>query len=382
MVEIITRDGKEYIAEKIFTARKPRSRVVLEKVNEIKEILAREPEFNESSYIQYQGIEKVEGEYCLFRKDEEELAPLADYLANGEVSIARALSWVLKQAELWQKAEEKGFTWELITLEYLRVTDEGEIKLINPVIGDIIARYRSDMEEIIDRDNYRAPEVIEGHEADTTSRIYNLGVIFYYLLTGKAPFAGENKTDIYDRIITSSLIEPRYINHEISAALNDVILQLLEPERDKRPDNWQKLIAVLNQVKGNCYAGEREQEENLRNSGRKIKLTRLKEKLHFFRRRHWKKTVVALLLIVALIIAGRTGQRPPVVTEETAPREVVEYFYESINENDVTKIQATTSLDLGNMERMLSESYVMQKMRKAYGDPEELEGEESIFGVE
>ena len=48
--------------------------------------------------------------------------------------------------------------------------------------------------------HYMAPEVIRQKPYDTKADIWSLGVIAYMLLTGKHPFSGETKGEIFDSV--------------------------------------------------------------------------------------------------------------------------------------------------------------------------------------
>jgi len=83
---------------------------------------------------------------------------------------------------------------------------------------------------------YLAPEQITEQRYSTASDIYALGVIFYELLTRQPAFPGDTPVDIIKQILEASPVPPQDYRPEISDALNDVILSMMEKDPAARPD--------------------------------------------------------------------------------------------------------------------------------------------------
>lgn len=384
----IEKNNQSYIAEKIFTEKEPRSRVRLDIIKQLQQKIEEFDTIKHKNFIDYEGVERIEGEYYLLTRGKVALTPISTYLTNNSISLSRFVKWIIDIAEVGRLAEKQGFDWKGISLAYLRVDEEGDIKLINPSILKIIEQYRRETEKVIAPENFKPPEVIEGSAWSETGRLYSLGVILYYLITDKPPFGDQDKTDIFDRIITSSVIAPRFINYQISIKLNNLIMKLLAKEKEERIQSWNELIKQLRQLykKDLVTAPEGIQQENEKKSKRVIKTTRWKEKLHFLFRRNYKLIAIGIIVVLGIIYTMFAGGSPQVVTEETSPRKVVKYFYQAINEKDVVKLDDTTTVDLENLERMVTESYVIEKMKQVYGqqykdEKARKEAAQKLFGI-
>jgi serine/threonine-protein kinase len=83
---------------------------------------------------------------------------------------------------------------------------------------------------------YLAPEQITEQKYSTASDIYALGVISYELLTRQPAFPGDTPVDIIKQILEASPVPPQDYRPEISDALNDLILSMMEKDPAARPD--------------------------------------------------------------------------------------------------------------------------------------------------
>ena len=93
--------------------------------------------------------------------------------------------------------------------------------------------------------SYAAPEQIsqEFGKADERTDIYQLGNVFYELLTGRLPFEG-NISQIYSSILTTQPIKPSEINSN-SKPVNDIIMKCLNKNKNKRYSSMGELIKEL-----------------------------------------------------------------------------------------------------------------------------------------
>jgi len=374
-------NNKKLIAEKIFQNKKPRSRVMLSTVKEVKRYIEKN-NIDNNNFINILDVKKINEEYYIITDKKEYSPTLLEKINKEEYELNRVVKWVKDALEIWNKFDKKEeYNFEL-KLNYFRIDKNNEVKIVNPFINKVIESYRYSQLENEHDEIYRSPDVINSGEYKAVDRIYNFGVILYYLTTKILPFQGDNKTEMFDKKMTNSFDQPRFLNPEISKSLNDLIMGMLNNSFKNKDlkDVIYRLDEIINNNKIKANKNELDENKNLSKS--KLKKNKRKQNIIFFFRHHWGKTLLAITVIAMFVGLGLLGGNPPVVTQETTPEEVVNYFYDSIDKKDPVVIDQTTVVDLNNLESMLTEGHVMETMRNAYSDlSEDEKREKKIFGI-
>ena len=374
-------NNKNLIGEKIFQNKKPRSRVMLSTVKDIEKTIENH-NINNSNFLNFLDVKQINGEYYIISDKKEYLPALLEKVKQENYNIKKAVKWIKEALEIWNNFESKEeFNFEL-KLNYFRVDSNNDVKIVNPFVNKVIESYRYKQLENEHDEIYCSPKVIKSGKFKAVNRIYNFGVILYYLTTKVLPFKGDNKTEMFDKKMTNSFDEPRFLNPEISKSLNDLIVSMLN-NSFKNKD----LIDVINRLNeiinnNNIKASQNVEKENKNLSKSKLKKNKRKQNIIFFFRHHWGKTLLVITIIGMFVGLGLMGGNPPVVTRNTSPEDVVNYFYDSIDKKDPVVIDQTTVVDLNNLESMITEGHVMETMRTAYSDLSEEEKRDSkIYGI-
>ncbi len=95
---------------------------------------------------------------------------------------------------------------------------------------------------------YLSPEQATGAELDARADLYSLGVILYRLLTGHLPFESGSGLDVLVSHVKEPPPPPRLHNEEIPPALEGVILQALEKDKDRRFSSAEHMRQALEDV--------------------------------------------------------------------------------------------------------------------------------------
>lgn len=97
---------------------------------------------------------------------------------------------------------------------------------------------------------YMSPEQATGDAVDERSDIYALGLVAYYLLTGRPPFEDEKAIKVLLAHAHEEPAPPSRVNPDVPRDLEEVVLRCLEKDPDHRYPDVQALSAAL----GDCAA--------------------------------------------------------------------------------------------------------------------------------
>jgi eukaryotic-like serine/threonine-protein kinase len=99
---------------------------------------------------------------------------------------------------------------------------------------------------------FMSPEQVTGEVPDARSDVYSLGVVMYFLLTGRPPFAADNPMKVLIAQAHDAPPDVREVNPEVPEDLGQIVMQCLEKDRGKR---IQDVVALRNMLASCDSAG-------------------------------------------------------------------------------------------------------------------------------
>jgi serine/threonine protein kinase len=127
---------------------------------------------------------------------------------------------------------------------FVKLLDFGLAKLVS---GDVDVTQK---DSILGSIPYLSPEQIAGSDIDQRVDVYSLGIVFYYMLTGRKPFRGSEASIVYDQVhsepppITLHLPD----NSRVPKPVTELIHACLAKSPDNRPDSAYAVLERLQAV--------------------------------------------------------------------------------------------------------------------------------------
>jgi|GEM_PF-176444 len=128
----------------------------------------------------------------------------------------------------------------------IKVTPEGQVKIMD--LG--LARPRAGKRVtapgmVIGTPAYISPEQAQGHNLDSRTDIYSLGIVLYEMITGELPFNADDITALLLQHVQQAPEPPSKIVPDLPIALETVILKVLEKNPNRRFQSMEALARAL-----------------------------------------------------------------------------------------------------------------------------------------
>ena len=154
---------------------------------------------------------------------------------------------ILKAAlEALEYAHGQGVIHRDIKPENIMLTPQGQVKVTDFGLAFAHEEVRLTKDEgMLGTILYMSPEMIQGKEIGPHTDLYSLGAVFYEMLTGEPPFAGEQVVQIISKVIHTEPVSLQVRRPDIPPALESVITRLLMKEPAQRYPSAQEALSAL-----------------------------------------------------------------------------------------------------------------------------------------
>jgi eukaryotic-like serine/threonine-protein kinase len=205
---------------------------------------------NSTSYI---ASELVEGE------------TLRRCLARGRMPLDEVIELAIQVASALTAAHSAGIVHRDIKPEnimlrpdgYVKVLDFGIAKLaeqeVPPAMSqeEAVELAETNLGSIVGTVCYMSPEQAAGARVDKRTDIWSRCVVFYEMVTGRAPFTGNTPAELITSILTK---EPSLLSSYIAKApgeLQQIATKALQKDPARRYESANEMLAVLKELRRN-----------------------------------------------------------------------------------------------------------------------------------
>ena len=173
---------------------------------------------------------------------------LSAALKDGPLTIERATSIMREIAGGLEEAHEQGVIHRDLKPANVMITPKGHAKVLDFGIAKLLAPLAPDatvsMETgfLIGTPLYMSPEQAQGNPVDARTDLWSLGVIYFQLLTGRTPFAGDSNIAILHAIISDPSASLRTLRPDAPPLANQIICRCLEKDPANRYQSSAEII--------------------------------------------------------------------------------------------------------------------------------------------
>lgn len=178
------------------------------------------------------------------------------------IDIREAIDIAMQVASALTAAHHAGIVHRDIKPENLMLRADGYVKVLDfglakpvqkPVTLDLEeatrALVRTGRGVVMGTVNYMSPEQARATATDERTDIWSLGVVLYEMLTGRAPFAGDTRSDVIAAVLRAEPQRLSDVTADVPVEIERIVGKALTKDREERYQTAKDLLADLRRVK-------------------------------------------------------------------------------------------------------------------------------------
>ena len=180
-----------------------------------------------SGDVAYIAMELLEGRELRDIMNEGALLPI-DQVLNIVAQVAQGLAYAHEHEIVHRDVKPSNIM--VIRDGHVKITDFGIARMASSSV-------RTQTGMVLGSPKYMSPEQVMGKTIDQRSDIFSLGVMLYEMLTGQAPFDGENVNAIMYQTLNAVPTPPNILNPAVPEMVNFIVAKALAKGMEDRYQN-------------------------------------------------------------------------------------------------------------------------------------------------
>lgn len=154
---------------------------------------------------------------------------------EGLLPVHQVLDIVAQVAKGLAYAHEFGIVHRDVKPSNIMVVRDGQVKITDFGIARMASSsVRTQSGMVLGSPKYMSPEQVMGKLTDQRSDIFSLGVLLYEMLTGQAPFVGDNVNAIMYQTLNTIPSPPNSLNPSVPQMVNFIVAKALSKGLEDR----------------------------------------------------------------------------------------------------------------------------------------------------
>lgn len=254
-------------------------------------------EVNDSAETPFLAMELIEGE------------TLEEKISQKSLDLSEILRIAAQIADALDEAHQNGVIHRDIKASNIIVNHRGQVKVLDfglakpmfeTVSEQAVTRAKTEDGMLVGTIRYMSPEQALGKSLDGRTDLWSFGVLLYEMVCDALPFKAATQAGTFDEILHRNPAPPTELNPEIPFELGNIILKLLEKDRDLRYRTAADLLVDLKRLRR--ALGETADSLEITNPSAESRLTApIKAPTHK------RENNLILLLAGLLLLIGLTG---------------------------------------------------------------------------
>jgi len=165
---------------------------------------------------------------------------------DSHLPVDQVLDIVMQVAQGLAYAHEHGIVHRDVKPSNIMVIRDGHVKITDFGIARMASSaVHTQTGMVLGSPKYMSPEQVMGKAIDQRSDIFSLGVMLYEMLTGQAPFNGENVNAIMYQTLNAVPAPPSTLNPAVPEMANFILAKALAKKLEDRYQNAKDFAADL-----------------------------------------------------------------------------------------------------------------------------------------